>query len=232
MPELVLDGAGLDPRPGAASGARFMKKNLPVRAVRVALHHHRAVAQVRQQHGRDVGVVLEQVALGDAQLGPEQLAQVGERAPCGPPTRTSHCLPFRGMMPGVAAWATLGGAAGRAAPASRRADGWCGGLGAWPSRGALPAAGSSLGGRGCRGARRPAPARSRARAGPAARSISPPRLMSPRPTKSAGNSRRSPKMSASTSTYLPDGDAAQQHERVPGPAASSSARACSSSGPR
>ena len=59
---------------GRGVGARFMKKNSPCAPLRVALHHHRAVAQVRQQDRRDVGVVLDQVALGDAQLGPEGLA--------------------------------------------------------------------------------------------------------------------------------------------------------------
>ena len=61
---------------GRGVGARFMKKNGAGGAVRVALHHHRAVADVRQQHRRDVGVVLNQVALGDPALGPERLAQV------------------------------------------------------------------------------------------------------------------------------------------------------------
>ena len=47
-------------------------------AVRIALHHHRAVAEVRQQHVGHVGVVLEQIALGEAELRPEDLAEVGE----------------------------------------------------------------------------------------------------------------------------------------------------------
>ena len=51
-------------------GARraLHEEELALGAVRIALHHHRAVAQVRQQAGRDVRVVLEQVALGDAEL--------------------------------------------------------------------------------------------------------------------------------------------------------------------
>ena len=47
-------------------------------AVRVPLHHHRAIAHVRQQHAGDVGVVLQQVALGQPELRPEHLAEVGE----------------------------------------------------------------------------------------------------------------------------------------------------------
>ena len=56
-----------------------------------------------------------------------------------------------------------------------------------------------------RGARRRRPARSPARRRPSTqRSIRPPRLMSPRPTKCGGNISRSPKIGSSSSTYLPD----------------------------
>jgi hypothetical protein len=41
--------------------------------------HHRAILDVRQQERRDVGVVLDQVALGDAEPGPEGLVEIGER---------------------------------------------------------------------------------------------------------------------------------------------------------
>ena len=47
-------------------------------AVWIAPHDHRAIADVRQQHRRDIGVVLNQRALGDAELGPERLAKVGQ----------------------------------------------------------------------------------------------------------------------------------------------------------
>ena len=46
--------------------------------MRVAFHDHRAVTQVRQEYRRDVGVILEQIAFGEAQLGPENLPEVGE----------------------------------------------------------------------------------------------------------------------------------------------------------
>ena len=46
--------------------------------MRVALHHHRPIADMRQQHVRDIGVILKQVPFGDAELGPERLAQVGD----------------------------------------------------------------------------------------------------------------------------------------------------------
>ena len=46
--------------------------------MRVAFHHHRAVADVRQQDVGNVGVVLQQVALGQPELGPEDLAEIRE----------------------------------------------------------------------------------------------------------------------------------------------------------
>ncbi len=47
-------------------------------AVRIALHDHGAIADVRQQHRRDAQVVADEVALGEAERGPERLGQVGE----------------------------------------------------------------------------------------------------------------------------------------------------------
>src|SRR6185436_18626634 len=47
-----------------------------LRPVRVALHHHRPVDEMRQQPLRHVRVVLQQIALRDAELLPERLAQV------------------------------------------------------------------------------------------------------------------------------------------------------------
>ena len=47
-------------------------------AVRVALHDHGAVVQVRQQDVGHVRVVLQQIALGQLQIGPEDLSQVGQ----------------------------------------------------------------------------------------------------------------------------------------------------------
>ena len=37
-----------------------------------------AIGDVREQHGRDVGVVLNQIALRDSQVGPERLVEIGE----------------------------------------------------------------------------------------------------------------------------------------------------------
>ena len=46
-----------------------------MRAVRIALHHHRAVLDVREEQRRDVGVVLEQVALGEPSSGQKGLSR-------------------------------------------------------------------------------------------------------------------------------------------------------------
>ena len=73
----VIDRAGADPfRPRRRRALH--EEERPGGAVRIALHHHRAVADVRQQDVRDVGVVLNQAALRDAALRPERLAQVGQ----------------------------------------------------------------------------------------------------------------------------------------------------------
>ena len=66
----------------------------------------------------------------------------------------------------------------------------------------------------------------------AARSIRPPRLMSPRPTKSIGNSSRAPKTSVSTSTYFAEAMLPRRTTSHSGPISSSSARALASSGVR
>ena len=166
---------------------------------------------------RHVGVVLEQVALGDAQLGPEGLAQVGEadRARPGAPPRVD--VPGRRR-------------AGSSA-ASLRATG----RGA--ARGAVVARGGP--GRAHR-ARRPAPRRelrgaaAPCRTAPATghvvqlrpastqRSISPPRLMSPRPTNVGGEEQpRRRTTSSSTSTYLPLATLPSSTTSQPGPAAAS-----------
>ena len=63
---------------GALFGSVFLEEKLTVRPVGIALHHHRAVDQVRQENGRYVGIVLQQVPLGDAFIGPEELLQMGE----------------------------------------------------------------------------------------------------------------------------------------------------------
>jgi len=63
---------------GRGDGARFMKNGSPVGAVGVALHDHRPVGEVRQAHVRDVGVVLQEIALAQPERRPERLVEVRE----------------------------------------------------------------------------------------------------------------------------------------------------------
>ncbi len=64
------------------------------------------------------------------------------------------------------------------------------------------------------------------------RSSSPPRLMSPRPTKSDGNTRRSPKTPVSTSTYFADAMLPSSTTSQSGPISAASAPALAISGRR
>jgi hypothetical protein len=73
----VIDPARLDPRRPRRRCALHEEEG-PAGAVRIALHHHRAVTDVRQQDVGDVGVVLEQIALGQAEIGPKNLPQIGD----------------------------------------------------------------------------------------------------------------------------------------------------------
>ena len=75
VPGRVLDRARLDPgRP--RTGCALHEEEVTGGAVGIALHHHRAVADVGQQHGRDASVVADEVALGDALLWPKHLREV------------------------------------------------------------------------------------------------------------------------------------------------------------
>ena len=73
----VLDRARLDPRRPRRRRA-LHEEELPRGAVRVALHDHSAVAQVGEEHRRDRHVVADEVALREAEVGPEDLAEIGE----------------------------------------------------------------------------------------------------------------------------------------------------------
>ena len=90
-----------------------------VRAVRVSLHHHGARLDVGQQRRRDRRVIPEEIALRDAQVGPERLAQVGEPAPACRSALTSALSMSAGTseasgFSGAAAWPRL-----QCAPAAR-----------------------------------------------------------------------------------------------------------------
>ena len=74
--------AGSRPPPSApsragATGTASRRRTVPRRR-RVALQRERAVVQVRQEHGRDAHVVVDQVALREAGLRIHHLVEVGE----------------------------------------------------------------------------------------------------------------------------------------------------------
>ena len=56
----------------------LLEERLAVRAVGIAAHRERPVAQVRHEHRRDRAVVVDQVALRDPLVGPEDLVEVRE----------------------------------------------------------------------------------------------------------------------------------------------------------
>src|SRR5690242_3414582 len=73
----MLDLTNLNPlRPRRRRA--FHEEEFTRRAVRITLHHHRAIEDVRQQHWRDVDVVLNQVSLRNAELRPEEFAEIRE----------------------------------------------------------------------------------------------------------------------------------------------------------
>jgi len=54
------------------------EEKFAVDAVGIALHHHGAIVEMRKEPGRDLEVVLEEVALGEAQSRPEDFVEIGE----------------------------------------------------------------------------------------------------------------------------------------------------------
>src|SRR2546422_847014 len=76
----VLDRADGEPV-GARRRGALHEERFAARAVRVAPHHHGAVADVGEEGRRDIDVVADEIALGDAEGGPEELAEIGELHP-------------------------------------------------------------------------------------------------------------------------------------------------------
>ena len=63
----------------------MLVERFTVNAVREALHHERAVLDDGEDVGRHPKIEAEQLALGDARVGPEDLVQIADRysAPVG-----------------------------------------------------------------------------------------------------------------------------------------------------
>ena len=220
VPRAVIDRADLDPR-GPRRRRALHEEELPRRAVRVALHHHRAIAHVRQQHVGHVGVVLQQIAFGQAERRPEDLAEVGQpdllavdgqhdvvliaagkgRSGWRNDSATTRCLESVGqgrerisaLSPPVHLYRT---------PVFRRT------YHATSSRLALVRRPRAV----HLGLRATTVAESSSTPSLALRSSRPPRLMSPRPTKSIGKRSRSPKIAEQDVDVLRRRDAAEQHD--------------------
>src|SRR5205085_8395444 len=168
----VLDAADVDPlRPRLRRA--FHVEEIALRAVRVALHDHCALDDVREEVRRDVRVVLQEIALGDLQCFPEEFAQVGE----------AHfaVAEAEGDVVGV------GGDDER----FRCHDAAVYSAGIFP----LPPGGRWRG--------VSSVVYSSSRLVRTARSISPPRDISPSPANDDGKRSRLPKIGQRTSTYLP-----------------------------
>ena len=93
------------PTRGRAS-ARASRRTTAVDAVGVPLQGHRAVAEVGRRTGAIAGVVVDDLALGEARLGVEHLVEVGQRQPpCRPPRSRpgrsrAHARPRPGTLSG------------------------------------------------------------------------------------------------------------------------------------
>ncbi len=74
---LVLDGARANPG-GTRHRRPLHEEEFARGTVRITLHHHRAVPDVRKQDSRNVRVILDQRAFRNAPLRPEGLLQVRE----------------------------------------------------------------------------------------------------------------------------------------------------------
>ena len=84
----------------ARARALLLVEVLALDAVRVALERQRAAAQVRQQHGGDARVVVDHLALGEADVRVQDLVEVGQRQP---PALDLHLDPPGGHL-GLLSW--------------------------------------------------------------------------------------------------------------------------------
>ena len=94
---VVIDPAGANPV-GPRRRRALHEEELAGGAVRVALHHHRAIADVRQQDRRDVGVVLNQIALGDRRAQARTACPGWSAARSWPADLELELMPDFGMM--------------------------------------------------------------------------------------------------------------------------------------
>src|SRR5581483_5184582 len=69
------DGAGLNPI-GSRNRRPFLKKERPGRAVRISLHDHGSINEVRQEKFCYLRIIAQQVAFTDSLIRPEQFREV------------------------------------------------------------------------------------------------------------------------------------------------------------
>src|SRR5437588_510121 len=71
----MLDRTQLDPS-GPWRGRALHEKEFTRGAVWITLHDHRPVLEMREQHRRNISVVLKQITFGNFEFRPEKLFQI------------------------------------------------------------------------------------------------------------------------------------------------------------
>ncbi len=156
--------------------------------MRIALHDHRPIGEMRQQHGGDVRVVLQEIALRQPKLLPEDLAEVRQANVLAVHRQDHIVLIARDRQRLPSHLRDLTTLQPRALAHEHRCAyrGSAGSFGGRDPCRAAPATGTY----------------SSSNPSTAFRSSRPPRLMSPRPTNSMGNRSWPPNMVSRTSTYF------------------------------
>src|SRR6266567_6577279 len=73
----MMDRTHLDPR-WPRRRLALHEKEFTRGAIRITLHYHRAILKMRQQHMRNIRVILNQISLGDFQFRPEEFCKIGK----------------------------------------------------------------------------------------------------------------------------------------------------------
>jgi hypothetical protein len=73
----VIDRNGFDPF-RSRRGRALHEEEIARRPVRISLHHHRAIGEMRHEDGRHLGVIGEQVPFGSFRPRPKGFPQIGQ----------------------------------------------------------------------------------------------------------------------------------------------------------
>jgi len=106
VPRVVFDGAGLDPL-RVWDGDSLHVEELALRSVRVSLHDHGPVLDVRQKPLRYVRVILEQVAFLKAEILPERFSQVRQLNQLRPELESDVGAIVRDLYNHVCVWSAV-----------------------------------------------------------------------------------------------------------------------------